>query len=92
MKKIEVKVIRDEECIELKFDFVSPIILNISSSNNKDTYDFFVLLLQRILRDEEEFCFELKDGENDLYHEISAKYIDDLNKEIKNVFLEKNNL
>lgn len=80
--KIKVKIERSEK-VELVFYFEKALRLNLSSDSTEDTKNFFIVLLNEIVKTRKLIKFELEDGEEDLFHDVAEKYLENLEEEIK---------
>lgn len=89
MKMIKVTIFREEKGAELKFHFEKQYTLNIKSNKANDTQNFFVFLLDEVLKSDEIFKFELEDLEADIFSDIAKKYLSNLENEIQKIFEEK---
>lgn len=83
-----VKVSRVNEEIKMIFCFEEEIELNLTSDKVEDLQHFFVEILHKMVEKGEVFNFKLDDDIDDLYHDVSSKYINNLNIEMKNIFKE----
>lgn len=89
MKMIKVTIFREEKGAELKFHFEKQYTLNIKSNKANDTQNFFIFLLDEVLKSDEIFKFELEDLEADIFSDIAKKYLSNLENEIQKIFEEK---
>lgn len=85
-QEIKVNIERGKE-IKVIFYFSNELILNLSSDSTTDTQDFFLKLLNELIENPEEINFKLEDENNDLYHDITEKYLRNLETEIKKIII-----
>ena len=76
-QEIKVSIERGKE-IKVIFYFSNELILNLSSDSTTDTQDFFLKLLNELIENPKEINFKLEDENNDLYHDITEKYLRNL--------------
>ena len=84
-------IISREEQIKLLFQFEDPLCLNLSSENENEIKTFFNSLLKKMYSDYKsenkiEYVFRLDDETEDLFHDVSNKYIFNLNNEMKSIY------
>ena len=85
-QEIKVSIERGKE-IKVIFYFSNELILNLSSDSTTDTQDFFLKLLNELIENPKEINFKLEDENNDLYHDITEKYLRNLETEIKKIII-----
>lgn len=86
-KEIKVIIERNEN-IELVFKFENELKLNLSSDKTNDTQNFFLQLLNEIIKRNDTIAFVLEDKKEDLFHDVADKYLKNLEYEIKKVVSE----
>jgi hypothetical protein len=84
MKKVEVKLVKSEGSEILRFGFDTTLEIELLSDDAQKLKDFFQLILERLFLEEFEFEF-IPEHENDLYTEVSKKYVALLDTEIKTI-------
>lgn len=84
MKKVEVKLIKSKGSELLSFKFDTKLEIELLSDNAQDLKDFFQSVLERLFVEEFELDF-VPEFENDLYTEVSKKYVALLDNEIKTI-------
>ena len=84
MNKIEVKLIKSKGSELLRFGFDSPLEIDLLSSNAQNLKEFFQKILEDVFKEDFELEF-ISEHENDLYSEVSKKYIALLDAEIKTI-------
>lgn len=84
MKKVEVKLLKSEGSELLKFGFEPSLEIELLSNDAQKLKDFFQSILEKLFSDEFELKF-LPEHENDLYTEVSRKYVELLDTEIKTI-------
>ena len=85
-QEVKVSIERGKE-IKVIFYFSNELILNLSSDSTTDTQDFFLKLLNELIENPKEINFKLEDENNDLYHDITEKYLRNLETEIKKIII-----
>lgn len=88
MERIINVTIERNENIELVFNFENKLKLNLSSDKTKDTQEFFLHLLNEIVKLDDTITFTLEDEKEDLFHDVADKYLKNLEYEIKKVLSE----
>ena len=83
-QEIRVSIERGDE-IKIVFDFSKKLILNLSSDKTADTQSFFLALLEELIKNPNEIKFNFEDDKEDLYHDITEKYLNNLETEIKQI-------
>lgn len=83
-QEIKVSIERGDE-IKIVFEFSNKLILNLSSDKTADTQNFFLALLDEIIKNPNEIKFNFEDVKEDLYHDIAEKYLNNLETEIKQI-------
>ena len=83
-QEIKVNLERGDE-IKAIFEFSEKLILNLSSEKTSDTQNFFLALLDELIKNPNEIKFNLEDTKEDLYHDIAEKYLKNLETEIKQI-------
>lgn len=87
-QQIEVDIERDND-IKLNFKFNEEIIsLNLSSDKTSDTQEFFIKLLNILIKNPMQLNFKLNDDKTDLYHDVSIKYLENLETEVNKLITE----
>jgi hypothetical protein len=84
MKKVEVKLIKSKGSELLRFGFDTSLEIELLSDNAQNLKDFFRLILEQLFVEEFELEF-IPEVENDLYTEVSKKYVALLDNEIKTI-------
>lgn len=84
MKKVEVKLIKSKGSELLRFGFDTNLEIELLSDNAQNLKNFFQLILERLFVEEFELDF-ISEFENDLYTEVSKKYVALLDNEIKTI-------
>jgi len=84
MKKVEVRLIKSKDSELLRFGFDTNLEIELLSDNGQNLKDFFQLILERLFVEEFELNF-IPEFENDLYTEVSMKYVALLDNEIKTI-------
>ena len=92
---IDVTIERDNDSVVLVFNFEKAIKMNLTSENQEEIKSFFQKLLAKIFDDfvsfQKEYYLNLKDeDEKDLFHDVSAKYVSNLNTEIQSIYAKLN--
>lgn len=85
MERIINVTIERNENIELVFNFENKLKLNLSSDKTKDTQEFFLQLLNEIVKLNDTITFTLEDEKEDLFHDVADKYLNNLEYEIKKI-------
>lgn len=88
MERIINVTIERNENIELVFNFENKLKLNLSSDKTRDTQEFFLQLLNEIVKLDDIITFTLEDEKEDLFHDVADKYLNNLEYEIKKVVSE----
>ncbi|MGX8851135.1 hypothetical protein [Amedibacillus sp. YH-ame10] len=81
MNKVNVLLETNDEKEYLVLQFDSPIKLDLTSDNSDELKAFFVGLLNLIKEEDVQLVFDAQ-GRTDLYADVSAKYVKDLNAEL----------
>ncbi len=85
--KVKVTIKRDKE-IQLIFHFDEELSLNLSTDDTVETQNFFLALFKKIINMDGTISLLLSDEIEDLYYDVSKKYISNLEEEIKKVMKE----
>lgn len=85
--KVKVTINRDKE-IQLIFHFDEELSLNLSTDDTVETQNFFLALFKKIINMDGTISLLLNDEVEDLYYDVSKKYISNLEEEIKKVMKE----
>ncbi|KXU39842.1 hypothetical protein HMPREF3037_03305 [Candidatus Stoquefichus sp. KLE1796] len=85
--KVKVTIKRDKE-IQLIFHFDEELSLNLSTDDTVETQNFFLALFKKIINMDGTISLLLSDEVEDLYYDVSKKYISNLEEEIKKVMKE----
>lgn len=85
---VMVKVNRENDDIKMIFCFEQELELVLTSDKIESLQQFFIEILHKMIEKGEAFDFKLEDDIDDLYHDVSSKYISNLNVEMKNIFKE----
>lgn len=81
MNKVNVLLETNDEKEYLVLEFDSPIKLDLTSNNSEEVKEFFISLLNHIKGEDVQLVFDAQ-GRTDLYTDVSAKYVKDLNAEL----------
>ena len=82
-KVVRVEIFREEEQVSLIFNELRELKINLSDSSVEDIKNLFNSIFDTIVDEKELISLELKDGKNDLFHEVAEDIIDQLNSEIE---------
>ena len=81
--KIVVELVEEDTQFSLKLNFDEPIYLSLTSSNSSNLKDFFVELMNKLMK--YRFILDFPSEDTDIYSNISRSYITHLNTEISSI-------
>lgn len=84
MKKVEVKLVKAKDSEILSFGFETKMEIELLSDDAQKLKNFFQQILEKLFLEEFELEF-VPEHDNDLYTEVSKKYIALLDSEIKTI-------